>query len=203
MTSPSPRATLSRGGILALLALLSAPALAQQEAPAGGAAQPASSGVYHWYDANGSLHVTDQIEEVPAAQRAEVLKRAQGGEPLPGGNYSIVEPQRSPTVEAPPAEASSDPPLKPEEDPGTKAYWQKQLADQRQAKADAEAEITRLESEMRHVKAVRPPGFHETLPRLEQEIADQQAIAAEAERQLQTVIPERARKADIPPGWLR
>ena len=164
-----------------------------------------SSGVYYWYDANGGLHVTDQIDGVPSTERADALKRVHDGDPLPSGNVSILEGQgplipSEPTIQQSGEVASGD---NTDEDIRTKAYWQSLIADERQAKAEAEAKLESLEAEIMKVKALTPPGFHEKLVTLDQDIQAQKAIIAKADHELSSGIKERARKLDIPPGWLR
>lgn len=188
---------------IALALALSSPLAQAQQQPASG-----SGGMYYYYDESGALHVTDQLQDVPEAARKDALDRSRAGQVAPDSRYSVTEAgQPAPISEpvpqlgqapAPPAEGEGG-----ADDIRTRAYWQEQLAAQRTRRAEAEARIKEIEQELIRVKSTRPNGFHEALFKLDGELAEQKAIVADAQQQIDKDIPARAKKLGIPPGWLR
>ncbi len=84
-----------------------------------------------------------------------------------------------------------------------KAYWQARIAEWRDRKAAAQAEIKAVETQMLRTRTLTPAGFQKTMGELEQRRRDLEAEIRLADNMLNEVIPEEARKAGVPPGWLR
>lgn len=162
-------------------------------------------GIYTWRDTNGQLHVSDQLQDVPDALRADALRRAEAGQSLPAANYTIMpsdaprpEPPASAPVEASEGSTSADPP-----DPQTRAYWQERMEKERRRKADAQQRLQEVQSQMVKVRATTPAGFHDTLTSLDAEARALERTIADAEYQILQGLPEEARRLGVPPGWLR
>jgi hypothetical protein len=91
------------------------------------------------------------------------------------------------------------------------AAWQKRVADARQQLAEAESRKARLEQKRSALKYEwAAPGAARTnemieadLGRTNAELLEAQQDVDEAKTLLEVVIPDEARKAGIPPGWLR
>jgi hypothetical protein len=92
-----------------------------------------------------------------------------------------------------------------------RAEWQKRVADARQQLAEAEARKARLEQKRNALKYEwAAPGASRTnemidaeLGRTNAELLEAQQDIDEATNLLEVVIPDEARKAGVPPGWLR
>lgn len=111
-----------------------------------------------------------------------------------------VAPMAGPARAEPPATES---PAAPEPDPETlhKEYWQKRQAELERAVEDARLRLERAEAEYsrgRRANRLRGQAKVEVL----QEIEDAKQDLAAAEAALDA-FPEEARRAGVPPGWLR
>ena len=84
-----------------------------------------------------------------------------------------------------------------------KAYWQDRIAQWQQRKAAAETELQQVEAQIHRARTLTPPGFQQTLVELQQKHKELEEEIRLAEDMLANVIPEEARKAGVPPGWLR
>ena len=92
-----------------------------------------------------------------------------------------------------------------------KAAWQKRMADARKQLLDAQTLKAQLEQKREKLKVEwAAPGSGRTneeidaeLGRTIAEIGQAERDIAEATRLIEDVIPDEARKAGVPPGWLR
>ena len=170
------------------------------EPPAGAQAPVAPPGYFYWYDGSGQLHLTDQIEHVPASLRQQVLQQAEDGQTGPAGNYSVVpggEGAQAPEI---PLGTNAK---KRDAEAAEKAQWQQRMNDEKARIAQAESRIKEVEAEMIRLRATTPPGFQPQLVELDEERKALQLTIVDAQRELNEVIPEEARKAGVPPGYLR
>ena len=92
-----------------------------------------------------------------------------------------------------------------------KAAWQKRISDARKQRADAEARKIQLEQKRDKLKYEwSAPGAKRTNDQIDQEIGQTNAEILQAQRDIdeatrliEIVIPDEARKAGVPPGWVR
>jgi hypothetical protein len=157
--------------------------------------------IYEWTDAKGGVHITDDLGEVPDRYRpkARKIEMPKGQEVGPGQEQGIAEsPEGGTSAET--QEAAS------------KAAWQERLRDWKERLADAKERYRDLARQRQEAlekwggPAAVASGHLEgrvEAERLEQEMKDVQKDIDEARNMIETVIPEEARKAGIPPGWLR
>jgi hypothetical protein len=168
---------------------------------AGAGAADVETTIFRWKDDQGMVHVTDSLDKVPEQYRGQVTQYDASRPADAAGSQQAAQP---PAQQGGQASAGAG-------DDGQKAAWQQKLRAARQKMAEAEGRQlslmqrkARLESPWGSAGASLPPQtvidernqIDADLKRTEQEIA-------EARRAVDVEIPEAARKAGVPPGWLR
>ena len=152
--------------------------------------------LYEWTDRTGGVHITDDLGEVPEQYRskARTIEIPKGEEVGPA--------QQTPGASAPGISTEG-------QDAASKAAWQRRLRDWKGRLADAQGRYQaldqkRLESlgKWRGADSGHREGLVEA-DRIQQEMKEVQKEIDEAKDMIETVIPEEARRAGIPPGWLR
>ena len=152
--------------------------------------------IYEWTDAEGGIHITDDLGEVPERYRAGVRAREMPKDPEAG-------PQQRKTTEYAPRAATGA------EEASSKAAWQSKLRSWKARLANAQQRYSDLDR--RRLEALGrwggPASGHREgraeAERIEAEMKTVQKEIDEARDMIEKVIPEEARKAGIPPGWLR
>lgn len=151
---------------------------------------------YQWTDSKGVVHLTDSLEKVPGRYRSGARKTEAG-----------------PGVESVPGEMGSDATFDNSEGEERQAdlreQWQQRMITAKQKLADLELRQHELEQTRTDLlgKWGGPASGHildkDELDRIEKEMQQVQQAIGNARNQIEVVIPEEARKAGIPPGWLR
>lgn len=162
-----------------------------------------SGGIYTWIDANGQLHITDRLEDVPAKQRAASEERSNQGV-LPGsgkGTYNRMTNDGSAPAPSP-AQPSPGGTSNPEQ-AQQKAQWQGRLQSYQKQSEDASRRIVELEAELLHLRNILPPGHFEEVEVIQAKLEQERARKAEADEMLDGGLADEARKAGVPPGWVR
>ncbi len=153
--------------------------------------------LYEWMDDNGTVHISDDLGDVPEKYRRQVRKRLEQPAKEETGRQEQVAPQ---------------PAQQPEEgadQEARKEEWQQRIRDWKERLADAEKRYKALEDErsriimMGGVTTYAPPAYRTRAAELEEEMKQVQKEIDEARNMINVVIPEEAHKAGIPPGWLR
>lgn len=175
---------------------------------------PASSGggeedrrfLYQWTDEQGSVHISDGIEKVPRQYRNRATRIEQGT--AGSAEPPQPEPERGSQEQGGFGFTLDDASAQNDED--RKIEWQQRMYDARQRMADAEERIQNSGERLKALQEKTGYGLYGYTPeaaaeasRLEEELARAQSDLEEARNQVENVIPEEARKAGIPPGWLR
>jgi len=151
--------------------------------------------LYQWTDDKGMVHITDGLEKVPEKYRDQAIKLLQPKKEDTGQGQQVQQEQRySPGANA---------------DEVTKAAWQQRMRGAKQRLAGAEDRYQKLDQ--RRDELLRSWGGPASgrlaerieADKIEQEMQNLQKEIGEARRDVNVVIPEEARKAGIPPGWLR
>ncbi len=201
--------------------------------PNKSAASDGQSGIsiYSYVDDAGVVHFVDSLDLVPEAYRVQAAERAKAGAMVGDGQgtFNVVPVPAFPETlgesetedvgdEGSAADATTGPAPRAEADkpsgtegpsPATepklqgKAYWQARIAQWQQRKAAAEAELEVVDAQILRTRTLTPPGFHQTLAELMERRKALEETIRHAEDMLTNVIPEEARKAGVPPGWLR
>ncbi len=152
--------------------------------------------IYEWTDDKGNVHITDDSGEVPERYRAKTRTIE-----MPRGQ------EVSPSQEA--GNASSEEGSAGEQEAASKAAWQQRLRDGKKKLADAQKSYHELEQKRQESLGQwgGPASGHlegrAEADRIAQEMEAVQKKIDEARDMVEKVIPEEARRAGIPPGWLR
>jgi len=191
------------GFSVACLLAIVMPAYAQQAGQAvdqiQGQAKEADEGknvLYTWTDSNGVVHITDQPGTVPERYRSTVRQlNAQ-----PGGGTGSIKQGSSPEPGIP---------THGEKDESSKAAWRQRMQEAKRHLADLQQEYQALDQK-RNEALGRWGGIASghiedrvEADRIDQEMKQVQQEINDARNQVEVVIPDEARKAGIPPGWLR
>ena len=154
--------------------------------------------LYEWTDRTGGVHITDDLGEVPERYRSKARKIE-----IPKGQEVGPE-QQTQGAAASPQGVSTE-----EQDAASKAAWQRRLRDWKGRLADAQARYQALDQQRlealgkwRGAASGHLEGRVEA-EQIQQEMNGVQTEIDEAKNMIETVIPEEARRAGIPPGWLR
>jgi type IV secretory pathway VirB10-like protein len=155
--------------------------------------------LYQWTDGKGVVHITDNLGKVPKEYRSEAQKLeyhpgVEGTENIPG-NQKI----------APNTDESEKEQLLEDQ----KESWKARMKSAKQRLADAELHYKELEQ--KRDLALQSWGGpasgqlagREEAARIEQEMNQVQTEIDNARRQIEVELPDEARKAGVPPGWLR
>jgi hypothetical protein len=153
--------------------------------------------LYEWTDSKGGVHITDDLGEVPERYRSKSRKiEIPKGEEV--GPEQQVQEQGEPSTDSEAKEAED-----------AKAEWQQRLKDWKKRLANAEKRYRDLDQKRLEalgkwggVASGQLEGRVEA-ERIEQEMKEVQVEIDEARNMIEVIIPEEARRAGIPPGWLR
>jgi uncharacterized protein DUF4124 len=182
------------GLLIAVLILASTlPARAQTGGSAGGDEEKKSY-IYQWTDSKGVVHITDGLDKVPAPYRphARRLEAApeEGAAPDRPGQQGISSPAGN-------------------GDEQQKAMWKRRMSEAKQRLTAAEQRYRKIDQRRTYLlgqwgtPAYAPPEARIEAERLAQEMQKVQKEIDDARNQVEVAIPEEARKAGVPPGWLR
>ncbi|NTW59166.1 MAG: DUF4124 domain-containing protein [Nitrospirae bacterium] len=162
-------------------------------------AQEGNGGLFTWTDKDGVVHMTDSLDKVPNEYRSGTQRTGNGA----SGGKAVPEAQ-SPTAPATSDQGGGN-------DAALKAQWQSRMLDAKRRLQFAENNYQQLEKRKSELQAqwgssgsALPP--QEVLDQMKQLDADMSHAKAEidnARDQINNIIPDEARRAGIPPGWLR
>lgn len=179
-------------GMAALLTVVVAhpPAFAEEDAP--------RKYIYQWVDDRGNAHIVDSLEKVPRKYRSSTMVIDQGPAEHSGSEGS-----------GPSAQESGPQPSGDEQ--VVKSEWQERLRTAKRRQASVEERYRQLERRRDELQAqwgsagaALPP--QEALAEIAQLTGDMENAQKEIEsyrHEIEVVIPDEARRAGIPPGWLR
>lgn len=151
--------------------------------------------LYEWTDSKGGVHITDDLGEVPERYRSKSRKIE-----IPKGE----EVGREQQVQGAPSGVATD-----EQEAASKAAWQQRIRDWKARLADAQKRYQDLDQKRLEALAKwgGPASGHlegrQEADNIAQDMKEVQQDIDEARDMVETVIPEEARRAGIPPGWLR
>jgi len=161
--------------------------------------QDGSGGLYTWTDKDGVVHVTDNLGNVPAEYRSKAQKIDQG---TSTGNVEVQS--QSPVPPAAPVQGGGN-------DAALKAQWQSRMVDAKRRLQYAQNKYEQmyrrksdLQAQWGSAGAALPPqSVLDEMNQLDVDMANAKAEIDKAKDQINNVIPDEARRAGIPPGWLR
>jgi hypothetical protein len=153
--------------------------------------------LYEWMDDNGMVHISDDPGDVPEQYRRQVRKRLE----QPAKEETRGQEQVAPPSEPQPEE-ESDQEIRKDE-------WRQRIRDWKERLADAEKRYKAIEDERSKIimrlglSATALPGDRTRVIEIEGEMKTIQKEIDDDRNMIDVVIPDEARKAGIPPGWLR
>ncbi|OGW48073.1 MAG: hypothetical protein A2078_03760 [Nitrospirae bacterium GWC2_57_9] len=151
--------------------------------------------LYQWTDSKGTVHITDSFGKVPERYRSKALKLE-----------SRKGPEGSPEQDRGRSGGSDDSDLE-ETESAAKFEWQQRIRDQQRRLENAEKRYQKLERERDELfvgsSALTSIENRVKFEQLGEQLKQVQSEIDAAKNMLHTVIPEEARKAGVPPGWLR
>jgi len=159
--------------------------------------------LYQWKDDQGIVNVTDSLDKVPPKYRPKATQLLQ-----PGAGKD--EQRREDTREGEqPQDLNAGAAL--DQDEIKKAEWQQRMHDAKRRLADAEERYSQIVQRRNELAsqwgssgaALPPQNVLDEMNRLDGEMARAKSDAEKARNEVDVTIPDAARRADIPPGWLR
>jgi hypothetical protein len=162
-------------------------------------AQEGNGGLFTWTDKDGVVHMTDSLDKVPNEYRSRTQRTGTGA----SGDKVMPEAQ-SPTAPATPDRGAGS-------DAALKAQWQSRMLDAKRRLQNAENNYQQLEKRRSDLQAqwgssaaaLPPQSVLDQMKQLEVDMSHAKAEIDDARDQINNVIPDEARRAGIPPGWLR
>lgn len=158
--------------------------------------------LYQWKDDQGVVNVTDDLEKVPPKYRSKATQLLQ-----PGTDKG--EPQSGDARKEQPRNVDDGSSL--DRDEIRKAEWQQKILDAKNRLMVAEERYGRLEQRKNEILS-RTGSSGAALPTQEMldemnsltgELAKAKIDVDNARNEVEVTIPDQARRAGIPPGWLR
>jgi hypothetical protein len=155
--------------------------------------------LYTWTDSQGVVHMTDSLDKVPAKYRP----KAERTEQSPAGENVIQET----------GGASSPQPTESDggDENSKKAEWQARMLDAKRRLQYAEDKYQQLVKRKTDLQdqwgssgaALPPQEVLDEMKQLDEQITAAKEEVDKAHNLIDNVIPDEARRAGIPPGWLR
>ncbi|MBI3804832.1 MAG: DUF4124 domain-containing protein [Nitrospirae bacterium] len=146
--------------------------------------------IYRWLDETGTPHFTDDPAKVPPAFRK---------------NATVEELKAMPSVKPIVPLESTDVSPPTDREGHNEEWWQAEIGKWRTKKEEAAHKLAEAEARLAQVQYGNE-GISSRMAEtgdLLKEIEMQKEAIRKAEEMIRTVLPEEARKADAPPGWLR
>ncbi len=155
--------------------------------------------LYQWTDGKGVVHITDDLNKIPQKYRSNArrLETAPGTAETPSTSGG-------PAISPAPGESADE-----EREANLKEEWQLRMKRAKEGLADAERRYRALEEKRNNLLGSwgGPASGHlevrEEADRIDQEMKQVQKEINAAKNEVENVIPDDARKAGVPPGWLR
>jgi len=159
--------------------------------------------LYQWKDDRGVVNLTDSLDKVPQKYRSQAKQLLQPG----AGKEERSSEETRDRVQSQDLDAGTS----QDQDEMKKAEWQQRMHEAKRRLADAEDRYHQIELQKKEL-ASKWGSFGAALPtqevlnemnRLEGELVRAKLDADKARTEVEVTIPDEARRADIPPGWLR
>jgi len=171
-------------------------------APAGQAADDERY-LYQWKDERGVVNVTDSLDKVPPKYRSQATQRLQPG--------AGKEEQRRDETRGREQSQVLDAGTSQGQDELKKAEWQRRMRDAKSRLMEAEGRYSQIELRKNDLAskwgssgaALPPQEALDEIKKLDGELVSARTDVENARNEVEVVIPDEARRAGIPPGWLR
>lgn len=159
--------------------------------------------LYQWKDDRGVVNLTDSLDKVPPKYRSQATQLPQPG----AGKEEQRREETRDKVQSQDIDAGAS----QDQEEIMKAEWQQRMHDAKRRLAEAENRYSRIELRKNEL-ASKTGSSGAALPsqellsemnRLEGEMVSARMDAEKARNEVEVTIPDEARRAGIPPGWLR
>ena len=160
--------------------------------------------LYQWTDGQGNIGLADDLSKVPEIYRAGARRVQQPGAADPGQDAREIRQQAA-------EESSQDSESSADADDIKKAEWQQRVHDAKRRVTDAEVRLNDLERRKAELMtqwggagaALPPQHVLDEIGKIEADKVQARKDIDKANEEINVTIPDQARKAGIPPGWLR
>jgi type IV secretory pathway VirB10-like protein len=151
---------------------------------------------YQWTDDRGVVHITDSLQNVPDKYRSRARKSEarEAEEPAEAGQQPATPPEAPPAVD----------------EEAQRELWQGRMRQAKRHLAEAEQRYQDLVKQRDEIMSkwgvgvyAPPQDVLDEIKRIEDEMDEAQRGIDEARNQVEEVIPDEARRAGVPPGWIR
>ena len=164
-------------------------------------AEAQSQRLYQWTDDKGVLHVTDSVQNVPEKYRPQTKQVGQASADESGAGTSSSQGRAGGNSAATTAGNEDQ----------QKTMWQQRMIDARLKLRMAEEKAQQLEQRKSELQsrwgsagaALPPQEAIDEMKQVNAELSSVQREVEQARNVVNNVIPDEARRAGIPPGWLR
>ncbi len=149
--------------------------------------------LYQWIDDRGAIHITDSLDKVPKKfrEKANMMEQSGKEDTAAGHGEQTSAPAAPVRVDA-------------EVEAGQMAVWQMRMKDARERLANLERQYQTLEQKRISLLTMNAaPADKAEAQRIEEEMKGVQLDINIARNDIAVTIPDEARKAGVPPGWLR
>lgn len=169
--------------------------------PAEEGDEPLKPSLYQWTDDRGGVHVTDSLQKVPERHRSSVKRMLERSDD-PAGTPA-APPEVLPQGDYGPGSGGDE--------ESQKQGWQRRIRDARQrlrSLTERREALLQEKEEVYRSGGVTTtygitPDAKQKLDRIEKDLAEVDRQAKQTEQEITVDIPEEARRAGVPPGWLR
>jgi len=196
--------------LLALLVLPAAVSYAQEQEQGLEQEQeqePKITTLYQWTDRNGVVHITDDHSKIPAKYYSSAIKierpvktENKGAQPAPAtAPEKVVEPNQSDQAAA--------------EEKARETAWRERMRDAKKRLVALEKAYHDLEKERDEAKQnwggpttgrfMAEAAAEQRVRELEEKMVELKKDLDEVRNDVEVAIPDEARRAGVPPGWLR
>jgi hypothetical protein len=159
--------------------------------------------LYQWKDDQGVVNVADSLDKVPPKYRSQATQLLQHG--ADREEQSRGEPRKGEQPQNLDAGTSTD------RDEIKKAEWQQRMMDAKHRLTAAEDRYSRIEQRRNELisrsgssgAALPTQEMLDEINELNGELAQARIDADKVRNEVEVIIPDEARRAGIPPGWLR
>jgi hypothetical protein len=157
-----------------------------------------AAAVFQWTDEQGNVGFTDDPDSIPEKyrQNAEQLD----SKPVPKKPKTNITPALPPDTDP-----TGTPPMDVDDDGHDEQWWRERMQELRHRKEVLLAEKARLAEDTGMLGRLGLGNVEENQQAKETEDRIQQLDSeiSQIDHELTVVVPEEARKANAPPGWLR
>lgn len=159
--------------------------------------------LYQWKDDRGVVNVTDSLDKVPPKHRSQATQLLQPG----AGKEEQRREEPRDRVQSQDLDAGAS----MDRDAFRKAEWEQRMHDAKRRLAEAESRYRRIEQRRNELKsrygssgaALPTQEIIDDMNELDGEMVRAKMDAEKARNEVEVTIPDEARRAGIPPGWLR